>query len=205
MIDDKPFSQACENNKNPILQAIRQVFNRPLTVWEIGSGTGQHACHFAGNLPHVIWQPTDRRQNLDGIGKWVQEAGLDNLMPPLELDVNAVIWPCRALDAVFTANTLHILSWEEVEILFNRLGEMFNDNALLCIYGPFNYDGGYTGEGNRRFDAWLKTQDPGYGIRDVADVVRTADVAGIRLSMDFAMPADNRLLVMKKVPGRVGQ
>ena len=105
-----------KNNKDPFLQIISTVFCHPTTVWEIGSGTGQHACYFARYLPHVEWQPTDRAENITGIGLWQEEAQLPNLKPALTLDVTDTVWPCSTIDALFTANTLHIMSWDEVEI-----------------------------------------------------------------------------------------
>ena len=161
----KPFSQACENNKDPILDVIREVYCKPMTVWEIGSGTGQHACHFARHMPHIVWQPTGRSENIPGIQRWVEEA-LPNLNPPLTLDVADKTWPCTAIDALFTANTLHIMSWKQIEIFFARLSCNFNPDASLCIYGPFNYQGAYTSDSNARFDQWLKSRDPASGIRN---------------------------------------
>jgi hypothetical protein len=194
----KPFSQACENNKDPILQIINTVFCHPMTVWEIGSGTGQHACYFARHLPHLEWQPTDRPENIPGIGLWQEEAQLDNLKPALALDVTDAVWPCSAIDALFTANTLHIMSWDEVKIFFDRLTEHLNPKALVCIYGPFNYNGAYTSDSNARFDQWLKSQNTLSGIRDFEDILFLATARGLRLMSDIAMPAKNRLLVLKK-------
>ncbi len=194
----KPFSQACENNKDPILQIISSVFYHPATVWEIGSGTGQHACHFARQLPHIEWQPTDRAENIPVIGLWQEEAQTPNLKPALTLDVTDAVWPCRAIDALFTANTLHIMSWDEVQILFNRLAVYLNSKALVCIYGPFNYNGTYTSDSNARFDQWLKSQNSLSGIRDFEDIVLLATTSGLHLISDNAMPANNRLLVLQK-------
>ncbi|MGR9115185.1 MAG: DUF938 domain-containing protein [Gammaproteobacteria bacterium] len=195
---DKPFSQACENNKGPILQALRRIFVRPSLVWEIGSGTGQHACHFAQNLPHLQWQPTDKSENLAGIRSWVQASDLKNLMSPLELDVNAPVWPCCAIDALFTANTLHIMSWQEVEIFFGRLKILLTSSAPVCIYGPFNYGGRYTSSSNASFDSWLRARNPLSGIRDSEAILALAQGAGLQLLEDIAMPANNRLLFFKK-------
>jgi hypothetical protein len=194
---DKPFSNACENNKEPILQVIRTVFTRPCTVWEIGSGTGQHACHFARHLPHVQWQPTDRAENLPGIRKWCEEASLSNLTPPLVLDVTDAAWPCEVLDAVFTANTLHIMSWAKVQLFFARLAEYLSQDAPVCIYGPFNYGGAYTSHSNAQFDQALKDYDPLSGIRDYEEVVVLAESNGMGLVSDNAMPSNNRLLVFQ--------
>lgn len=194
----KPFSQACENNKYPILQVLKHVFTQQMTVWEIGSGTGQHACFFAQELPHITWQPTDRLENIAGIERWVSEAGLSNVLPPICLDVNVVNWPCTGLDAVFTANTLHIMSWKAVEALFDKLKSRLITGAPYCIYGPFNYDGQYTSDSNAQFDFYLKQRDPFSGIRDIENVIKLADDAGLQFVKDHTMPANNRLLVFRK-------
>jgi uncharacterized protein DUF938 len=195
---NRPFSQACENNKDPILRVIRPVFSRPLTVWEIGSGTGQHACYFAGQLPHVNWQPTDRQENIAGIELWRQAAGLANLRPPLILDVTDAAWPCTRIEALFTANTLHIMSWRQVQVFFDRLGQYLAPDAPVCIYGPFNYQGRYTSDSNARFDQWLKSRDPLSGIRDFEAVKALAASIGLQLVDDVVMPANNRLLVLSR-------
>lgn len=194
----KPFSQACENNKVPILQIIRTVFQTRTTVWEIGSGTGQHACYFAAELPHLTWQATDKAQNLAGIDAWLAEADLPNLPKSLPFDVNDETWPAANVRALFTANTLHIMTWPEVCRLFSGLQKTLDVQADVCIYGPFNYNGRYTSASNERFDYWLKVRDPGSGIRDQAAVVELADSAGLALIADHAMPANNRLLVFRK-------
>ncbi len=196
---NKPFSQACENNKEPILHKIRDVFAKKAAVWEIGSGTGQHASHFAKSLPHLVWQPTDRAENLAGINAWVQDAGLANLRESLELDVNHRPWPCTQIDALFTANTLHIMHWQEVERFFAALEDYLAANAKVCIYGAFNYDGHYTSPSNARFDQWLKARDPESGIRDFEKIAELAAQAHLETHHDFAMPANNRLLVMQRL------
>lgn len=198
MTASKPFSQACENNKGPILAVLREVFTRPVTVWEIGSGTGQHACFFAEQLTHLTWQPTDRAENLAGIQLWLDEAKLPNLKPPVALNVNEKVWPCAMIDALFSANTLHIMSEAEIEILFRRLGDLLNPNAWVCIYGPFNYAGQFTSESNAHFEQWLKSQNPLSGIRDFEWICQLAQAIGLNLLADHAMPANNRLLVLQK-------
>ena len=196
---NKPYSQACENNKTPILAVIKEVFTEPTTVWEIGSGTGQHACFFASGLPHLVWQPTDVAENLPGINAWREEVQLPNLNSPLVLDVTSPVWPCDGMDAVFTANTLHIMSWQNVETLFKRFQAYLNPLTTVCIYGSFNYNGKFTSDSNANFDQWLKNRDPLSGIRDFEAVLALAENAGLRLLKDNPMPANNRLLVLKKV------
>ena len=156
----KSFSQACENNKQPILQKIQTVFNESTSVWEIGGGTGQHACYFARHLPHLIWQATDREENLAGIDCWIAETDLVNLPKSLALNVVDKQWPCQQMQAVFTANTLHIMHWQEVEDFFVGLAKYLTDRAAVCIYGPFNYRGQYTSASNAQFDQYLKARDP---------------------------------------------
>ncbi|MCQ8104818.1 class I SAM-dependent methyltransferase [Methylomonas sp. SURF-2] len=198
MTTEKPFSQACENNKQAILDILKQVFDKPATVWEIGSGTGQHACHFAQHLPHLTWQPTDRAGNIAGIRLWLGEAGLSNLQAPLMLDVADADWPCDSVDALFTANTLHIMSLREVELLFERLARYLALDARVCIYGPFNYRGGYTSDSNARFDQWLKQQNPHSCIKHFERIRGLASAIGLELLADHAMPANNRLLVFQR-------
>ena len=194
----KPFSQSCENNKQAILHIIQTVFKPSTTVLEIGSGTGQHACYFAQHLPQLIWQTTDREENRQGLDSWINEANLSNLPNSLRLNVTDKTWPCQKIDALFTANTLHIMHWHEVEHLFTGLSRYAADNALICIYGPFNYNGKFTSPSNAQFDQWLKSRDPDSGIRDIESVIKLAEAAGLILQEDHTMPANNRLLVFKK-------
>ncbi len=194
----KPFSQSCENNKRPILQRIQSIFVDSATVWEIGSGSGQHGCYFAEQLPHLHWQCTDRTENLAGINCWIQDAGLSNLAESLALNVTDQTWPCQSIDALFSANTLHIMSIAEVESFFSRLENYLSDHAKVCLYGPFNYFAQYTSASNEQFDQWLKARDPNSGIRDFEWIQTLANNAGLTLQQDFEMQANNRLLFFQK-------
>jgi len=194
----KFFSQSCENNKQPILQIIQTVFQQTSSVLEIGSGTGQHACYFAGNLPHLSWQPTDRQENREGLDCWIAEAGLANLQKSLKLNVTDEMWPFQQIDALFTANTLHIMHWQEVECLFKRLEKYLTEKALVCLYGPFNYQGQYSSASNEQFDQWLKVRDSESGIRDFEAIEKLANAVGLFIKDDYEMPANNRLLVFYK-------
>lgn len=193
MISDKPFAPACERNQAAILAALRVHFSTSRHVLEIGSGTGQHAVHFAAALPHLIWQTSDRAENLSGIQQWLDEAGLPNTPPPLELDVREN-WPTTRFDAAFTANTLHIMSWSSVQRLFRTLPQVLKPDAHLTVYGPFNYNGLFTSISNAEFDASLKSTDPERGIRDFETINALAEENGFELLADEAMPANNRCL-----------
>ena len=191
---EKPYAPACDRNREPILAALREHFADRRRVLEIGSGTGQHAVYFAGALPHLTWQASDRAANLPGIRTWLSEARLPNTPPPLELDVNGT-WPRDAFDAVFTANTLHIMGWDDVVRLFDALPGIVAESAVLAVYGPFNYGGRFTSGSNAAFDARLKAEDPRQGVRDFEAVDALARGAGFALVEDRAMPANNRTLV----------
>ncbi len=157
-------------------------------VLEIGSGTGQHAAYFAPELPHLVWQASDVAANLPGIREWG--------VTPLELDVDGE-WPALDADAVFTANTCHIMSWQQVERMFAGIAQMPSVN-IVCIYGPFNYGGRHTSESNARFDAMLRGRDPLSGLRDFEAMVALAGKARLALQEDNPMPANNRLLVFAR-------
>lgn len=200
MTPSKPFAPACERNQGPILEVLKPYFQNARRVLEIGSGTGQHAVFFAPALPGTAWQTSDVSENLPGIRMWLDEAALPNLPPPLTLDVTGQ-WPDARFDAIFSANSLHIMPWSAVEKLFASLPSVLEPKAMLAIYGPFNYHGTYTSDSNREFDGWLKQRSTFSGIRDFEAVDQLANGIGFQLVNDHAMPANNRLLVWQK-PGR---
>ncbi|ATC96311.1 hypothetical protein PTUN_a4086 [Pseudoalteromonas tunicata] len=192
-----PFSQACENNKIPIVEQLKKIFTTTSKVLEVGSGSGQHAVFFAAQLPHLIWQPTDLTVNHYGINAWRNELPSPNLKPPLELDVSAA-WPVVQVDGIFTANTLHIMSWELVKLFFQGVGKHLALQGRLVVYGPFKYQGQFTSESNAQFDLWLKAHDSARGVRNIEDVVQLAQSVGLALTSDTVMPANNQLLVFEK-------
>ncbi len=194
---DKPFSLACERNREPILSVLQQYFGDRDRVLEVGSGTGQHAVHFADALPHLEWQASDVEDNLDGIRAWLDEATLPNTPAPLAWDVRDPP-PAHGFDGVFTANTLHIMGWDEVERFFAALPVVTTGDARLVVYGPFRYDGQATSDSNAQFDRWLRSEDPRRGVRDFEKVDELARAAGFELVEDRAMPANNRCIVWER-------
>ncbi|MES2884881.1 MAG: DUF938 domain-containing protein [Pseudomonadota bacterium] len=184
-------------HREPILAVLRQHFAGRRLVLEVGSGTGQHAVHFAEALPHLVWQTSDRPEYHEGIRQWLTEAALPNTRPPLLLDVNGT-WPAATFDAVFTANTLHIMSWVEVRRFFAALPSVLTNDAVLAIYGPFNYGGAFSSESNALFDADLRARGAHMGIRDFEAVDALAREAGLRLLQDHALPANNRCIVWQR-------
>lgn len=195
---ERPFSPACERNREPILAVLRDFFADRRQVLEVGSGTGQHAAHFAAALSQLVWQTSDRAENLPDIRAWLDEAALLNTPAPITLDVASGPWPSGPFDAVFSANTLHIMGWPEVEAFFAALPGVTTTDAKLAIYGPFNIDGRFTSDSNAAFDASLKARAPHMGIRDAAAVDALANAAGFVLHEDIAMPANNRLRLWQR-------
>ena len=194
ILPEKPWSGACERNRDAILDVLREHFADRRRVLEVGSGTGQHAVHFAAALPRLVWQTSDRLPWLAGISQWL---ALPNTPPPLPLDVTAR-WPATQFDAIFTANTLHIMGWAEVEAFFAALPGVLAPDARLVIYGPFNYGGKFTSASNAEFDHALRADNPKRGIRDFEAVDALARAIGFALVDDRAMPANNRCLSWRR-------
>jgi cyclopropane fatty-acyl-phospholipid synthase-like methyltransferase len=188
-------SDPCERNKGPILDVLREVFAACKHVLEIGSGTGQHAVYFASEMPWLVWQPSEVPEAMPGLRKRIFNEGPKNLRAPVEIDVAASPWDVRKVDAVFTANTLHIMHWPQVQAFFAALPAIAKPGTVLAIYGPFRYDGRYTSGSNESFDAMLHARDPGSGLRDFRDVDALARAAGFDFRRDHAMPANNQTLV----------
>ena len=193
----KPFSQACENNKRPILEVLQRRRGDVSSVLEIGSGTGQHAVFFAEQLPHLQWRTSDLVENHAAIRQCIDDAKLPNVLAPVALDVTEPHWPIGPVPAVFSANTAHIMAWPVVQAFLQGVGRVLAPGGLFLLYGPFNYEGGYTSESNARFDEWLAQRDPESAIRHFEDVERESRTAGLSLVEDVAMPANNRLLVWR--------
>ncbi|MEZ5480177.1 MAG: DUF938 domain-containing protein [Thiolinea sp.] len=194
----KPFSESCVQNREPILAVLKPLLADSQAVLEIGSGTGQHAVYFAPELPHLRWQTSDVAEHLPGIRQWLAEAALPNLPEPLQLDVLQPHWPDVNVDAVFTANSLHIMNWAMVQACFAGVGELLQPGGRFIAYGPFNYGGQYTSPSNARFDQWLARQGRGSAIRHFEDLQQLAQAAGLQLYEDFAMPVNNRILCWEK-------
>ncbi|MGO1003507.1 DUF938 domain-containing protein [Lysobacter sp. CA196] len=201
---DKPYSPSCDRNRDPILAVLREHFAGRRRVLEIGSGTGQHAVYFAAALPSLSWQCSDRAEYLPGIASWLDEAALPNTPQAVGLDVAWPRWPGEAdavrFDAAFSANSLHIMGWTQVEAFFRGLDRVLATDATVVVYGPFNYRGEFSSDSNREFDAWLKARDPQSGVRDFEAVDALAVAIGLRLVVDQAMPANNRCLVWRRSP-----
>jgi len=195
---NRPYAESCDENKQPILDVLKEVFCDSGKLLEIGSGTGQHAVYFSEHLPHLSWQPTEMEDQLAGIKLWMQDTAHDRIQSPCILDVSDESWPFDNMDYAFTANTTHIVSWLHVIGMFKGVSKALKSGGQFAQYGPFNYNGQYTSESNARFDVWLKQRDPASGIRNFQNLEKLAADNDMVLVKDFEMPANNRILVWRK-------
>ena len=193
-----PNAPACERNRQPILEVLRDELAGRTRVLEIGSGTGQHAVHFGAALPGLTWQTSDRPDNHEGILAWLGHAALGNVLPPLSLDVETFAPGALSFDAVFSANTAHIMRLEAVRRMFALVGRLLEEGGVFCLYGPFNFEGAFSSDSNAAFDASLRQRDPEMGIRDIEELDRFAAAAGLSRVRLYAMPANNHIAVWRK-------
>jgi len=196
---EKPFYQSCENNKKPILKVLTKYLSKGDHVLEIGSGSGQHSVFFSNHLDYIEWFCSDRLENHAGIHLWHEENPAKNLHAPIELDVAKFEdWPNRKFDAVFTSNTVHIMSWENDILMFQGISRVLSKGGLLLIYGPFKMEGEFTSESNKKFENWLKQQGAHMGIRDIEAVNLLAKENQMNFFGQIPMPANNFILIWQK-------
>ena len=197
---DLPYSEACERNRKPILEALGQVLPARGQVLELGSCSGQHVVFFAPFFPELTWQPSDRLEYLEGLGARIRQEGGRNIRQAIELDV-LKSWPEDLFDAVYSANTAHIMSWEAVTAMFAGVGRILVSGGLFCLYGPFNEGGRFTSVSNEAFDRSLRARDPSMGIRGLEALDSLAHEQEMKLMQQFLLPANSRLLVFHKQEG----
>lgn len=194
---DKPFSQACENNKQPILEVLQRVLADKTNLLEIGSGSGQHAAYFAPRLRHLEWHTSDMPDKHLGIAAWLEEVKVNNLHQPLSFTIGATsAWPLTNTDAVYTANTTHIMQPSESQLMMQLVADNLSIGGIFCQYGPYNFQGQYSSESNQSFDQHLSEQGCG-GIRDIDELTLWAKP--LVLIETIPMPANNFMLVWQKL------
>lgn len=191
----KPYASASARNAAPILGVLQHEFRDASTVFEIGSGTGQHAVTFAAAMPRLAWQTSDLEQSHKGIRAWIEESGLDNVLPPVNFDVLSAKAASAAYDAVFSANTAHIMSYAAVEKMFELVGSMLRAQGVFCLYGPFSRGGRFSTASNEAFDTSLRARNCAMGIRDLDELEVLAGRNGMQLARTYAMPANNLLVI----------
>ena len=177
---------------------LRHELRECSTVLEIGSGTGQHAVTFAAALPGVTWQTSDLVQSQAGIRAWIADAGPGNVRPPLDFDVLSATAPPGQYDAVFSANTAHIMSYAAVCRMFELVGGTLHKAGVFCLYGPFSRGGRFSTQSNAAFDASLRSRNANMGIRDLESLDRNAAGSGLVRRRLYAMPSNNHMAVWLK-------
>lgn len=193
------FSESCERNKRAIAEVLSPQFSTAKSVLEIGSYSGQHAIHFCQNFSHLVWQASDVAENIDALIQNLNNSKLDNFPEPKILSVlEESHWPKQQFDLIYTANTLHIMSWQAVKSFFKFLPQVSRPGTLLCIYGPFKYGGEYSSKSNADFQVWLQERNIESGIRDFEQVNELAEHQGYTFRFDHNMPANNQLLIWQK-------
>lgn len=203
----KRFSPSCERNQQAILAQLSVYFKQSKNVLEIGSGTGQHAVYFASHLPQLNWHTSDMPENHASVNAWISDfykennkesnegASVGNIAKPVAFTLGQDGWPNVDADAVFTANTTHIMQPDEAKLMMEMVAQNLPVGGVFCQYGPMLVDGNYTSASNQEFDASLKQQGFG-GIQDIAQLIKWAK--GMTLIEAIPMPANNFLLVWQK-------
>jgi SAM-dependent methyltransferase len=197
---DALVAPAVARNRDPILAILRQMLPHQGTVLEIASGSGEHALHFAANLPALMWQPSDVDPlALKSIAAYRAGAALPNILAPLEVNVQAPTWPITRADAVVCINMIHISPWSASEGLFRGAGRVLPPGGVLYLYGPFQEHGRHTAPSNEVFDASLRARNPEWGVRDLDEVSELALRNGLQMIERIAMPANNFSVVFHRV------
>lgn len=193
---------ATSRNKGPILDVLKRWLPPEGVVLEIASGSGQHVCWFAGQLPGLSWQPSDGDPDcLGSIEAWRRDEGVtQQVRPALHLDVTALPWPVADVSAVFCANMIHIAPWEAAQALAQGAGQCLRPEGLLILYGPFKVNGAHTAPSNQEFDADLRRRNAAWGVRDLEQFGALAQQAGLDHLETAPMPANNLCVIWRKRP-----
>ena len=198
-MNELPFAPASERNRQPILDRLLELLPSRGSLLEIGSGTGQHAVFFAPRFEGLEWQTSERAGEIPGLAARLEREGSPNIPDPLELDVLKDGWPERKFNAIFSANTSHIMCWEAVCAMFEGVGNHLLVHGRFCLYGPFNRNGAFTAPSNEDFHRQLLARNAGMGLRDIEALETLALGHQMELEQEIEMPVNNLLLVFQKV------
>jgi SAM-dependent methyltransferase len=197
--DGRLASPSAERNSGPIAGVLSRVLPRSGLVLEVGSGTGQHAVHFARVMPHLKWQPTEQDENcLRSISAWAAVELQANMRQPLYLDITDAQWPIEVADAVICINMIHIAPWSTTQALLRGASRILPPGKFLCLYGPFRVAGKHTSPSNRAFDGQLRAMNSEWGVRNLDAVAKEARAYNIELAQIFEMPANNLIAIFRK-------
>ena len=195
-----PFSQACENNKTFIQDAMSSFVTPQQNLLEIGSYTGQHA-EFIGENLKLKWQTSDTAPNCWILTEKAKDPDSSISLTPLIIEIGEIPLKSQVpvlYDNIYTANTLHIMSAKNVDTFCSSIHTILNSGGFLFIYGPFKFNNMFTSDSNFQFDQSLKQRNPFSGIRDFEQIEQSLKKNQIALTEIFDLPANNHLLVFKK-------
>ena len=184
-------------------EAIREVLAKFLPsqgrVLEIGSGNGQHIIHFARHLKELTWQPSESDPDkLEALTARVAEAALENLLPPLDLDVQRQPWPGDQVAGVLAIDIVNTMPWENVLAMFFGASRSMRADGMLYIYSAVRFNGRYTAPINEDRDQTLRARDERFALRDIRELTVAGTRTGFGLERTLAMPDDYHSLVFKR-------
>lgn len=198
---DKYHAESTRRNRNPILGILKKEIEGSKKLLEIGSGTGQHAVYFSKKLPQILWQTSDRSINHESINYWIKRYNLKNLLLPLDIEIGVNEKNINDIfDCVFSSNTSHIMSLENVKRLFALVGKVLNKNGKFFLYGPFKINLEFTTRSNEDFHQKLKAENKLMGLRDIEELDKYAIENNMQNHAFYEMPANNYLSIWKKLP-----
>ena len=198
---DKYHAESTIRNRNPILGILKKEIEGSKKLLEIGSGTGQHAAYFSKKMPQILWQTSDRSINHESINYWIKKYNLKNLLLPLDIEIGVNEKNINDIfDCVFSSNTSHIMSLENVKRLFALVGKVLNKNGKFFLYGPFKINLEFTTRSNEDFHQKLKAENKLMGLRDIEELDKYAIENNMQNHAFYEMPANNYLSIWKKLP-----
>lgn len=198
---DKYHAESTRRNRNPILEVLKKEIEGSKKLLEIGSGTGQHAVYFSKKMPQILWQTSDRSINHESINYWIKRYNLKNLLLPLDIEIGVNEKNINdVFDCVFSSNTSHIMSLENVKRLFALVGKVLNKNGKFFLYGPFKINLEFTTKSNEDFHQKLKVENKLMGLRDIEELDNYAIENNMQNHAFYEMPANNYLSIWKKLP-----
>ncbi len=199
MTDERRSAPHVARNTGPIVELLRDVLPQSGLVLEIASGSGEQVLEFARAFPRLLWQPSDPDPiALRSIAAWRDAAPSFNLLPPVELDARAVGWPIASAEAIVCINMVHISPWAATKGLMRGAGRLLEAGSPLYLYGPYRQAGVETAPSNEAFDQSLKSRNPEWGLRDVAEVADAAAEHALALERIVTMPSNNLSLILRK-------
>jgi cyclopropane fatty-acyl-phospholipid synthase-like methyltransferase len=189
---------ATSRNKKFIKEILENILPAKGSVLEIASGSGQHICYFAKEFKHLTWIPSDvDPQGRLSVDSWVNEQGLNNVTPCLDLDALSD-WNIEPVDFIMCINMIHISAWEATVGLFMNGKKYLSENGRLYLYGPYIVSGIQTAQSNLDFDLSLKSRNPVWGIRELEKVKQVGAQNGFEFLRFEPMPANNYSVIFQK-------